>query len=135
MKSIILVQNILLGLLIPISLWADTPVDMQRLNEAGGQSRICYFSLNNKKEFESVDKFTKKLNKKSNHQIIVEEFAGKIRDPEKAFLEMVKEKVKRGQSCDGLVISGHHTGSFGGKQADGQLSIEFIEKLFLNETL
>ncbi len=48
--------------------------------------------------------------------------------PEDSF----KEMVKSGTSCDGLVISGHHTGSFGGKRAKGSLGIDFLEKLSCN---
>ena len=40
--------------------------------------------------------------------------------------------VESGVVCDGLVISGHHTGSFGGKRAKGSLSIDLMEELSCN---
>ncbi len=88
-------------------------------------SSICYFSLNNEKEFIEMEKFTKKLNTFSKEKITIKEFLKPDSDPENSFEEMVKS----GQKCDGLVISGHHTGSFGGKNARGSLGIDFLEKL------
>jgi hypothetical protein len=88
-------------------------------------AHICYFSLNNEKEFKEMDKFTKKINRYSSEKITVQEFLRPGSNPEVAFAAMVKSGVK----CDGLVISGHHTGSFGGKNARGSLSVDFMEKL------
>ena len=90
---------------------------------------ICYFSLNNEKEFTEMERFTKKLNKHSFHSITVNEYMTERRDPEKSF----KKMVDSGQKCDGLVISGHHTGAFGGKRSDGSLDIDFLEKLSCNK--
>ena len=88
-------------------------------------AKICYFSLNNEKEFHEMDKLVKKLNKHSKEKIEIQEFLTKGANAEVAFSKMVKSGVK----CDGLVISGHHTGSFGGERASGGLSISFMEKL------
>jgi hypothetical protein len=88
-------------------------------------SRICYFSLNNQKEFEEMDKFTKKLNTVSKTPIEIQEFQTEGSDIKQSFEAMVKSGAK----CDGLVISGHHTGSFGGKRGNGQLDISFMEEL------
>ena len=98
------------------------------VNPAFG-AKICYFSLNNEKEFKEMGKLTRKLNKYSKEKIEIQEFLTSGDNPEKAFEEMVKSGVK----CDGLVISGHHTGSFGGKRANGGLGIDFMEKLSCNE--
>lgn len=86
---------------------------------------ICYFSLNNKSEFKVMDEFTKKLNQHSPRKISVAEFLPQGGKPEEAF----KKMIESGTKCDGLVISGHHTGSFGGGRADGSLSINFLEDL------
>ena len=76
-------------------------------------STICYFSLNNEKEFHEMKRFTTQLNRFSKRKIKVVEFLTENGDVESAFKKMTMSGVK----CDGLVISGHHTGSFGGKRA------------------
>ena len=90
---------------------------------------ICYFSLGNEKEFREMDKFTKRLNKHSSHPITITEYMTRGGEPEESFKEMVESGVK----CDGLVISGHHTGSFGGERGQGSLGINFLEKLSCDE--
>ena len=91
-------------------------------------ARICYFSLNNEKEFHVMEEFTEKLNRYSPIKIEVQEFLPKGGDTKEAF----KRMVESGVVCDGLVISGHHTGSFGGKRATGSLSIDLMEELSCN---
>lgn len=86
---------------------------------------ICYFSLNNEKEFHEAQKFTEKLNKVSPRKITVSEHLTENSEPQEAFRELVKS----GQKCDGLVISGHHTGSFSGTRAQGNLELDFLENL------
>ena len=66
-----------------------------------------------------------KLNSSSEETIQIQEFLTENGDPEEDFKKMVETKVQ----CDGLVISGHHTGSFGGKRAQGSLSLNFLEEL------
>ncbi len=87
--------------------------------------RICYFSLNNTAEFTEMEKFTHKLNKRAKVPIEVQEFMTKGDNASDAFEEMVKSGVE----CDGLVISGHHTGSFGGENASSNLDVSFMEKI------
>ena len=86
---------------------------------------VCYFSLNNEKEFTEMKKFTKKLNQHSAHPISIDEYLTEGEDPAASFQKMVES----GKRCDGLVISGHHTGAFGGKRSEGSLGIGFLEKL------
>ncbi len=88
-------------------------------------AKICYFSLNNYKEFEVMDKFTKNLNRYAKEKIEIEEFQTEGASVEESF----KKMVESGAMCDGLVISGHHTGSFGGKRGNGTLGIDFMEGL------
>lgn len=90
--------------------------------------RICHFSLNSDDEFRVTKDFLGKLNKASPTQVTVEEFMPLGGDPNKAFLKMVESGVR----CDGLVISGHHTGSYGGHRAKGKLSMDFMESLSCN---
>ena len=90
---------------------------------------ICYFSLNNEKEFTEMEKFTEKLNEHSSHPISVGEYMTEGGSPEESFKKMIDEEAP----CDGLVISGHHTGSFGGKRARGSLSVDFLEKISCDE--
>ena len=88
-------------------------------------ANICYFSLNNEKEFHESAKLVKKLNKVSPEKIQVFEYQTEGDNPEESFGKMLDS----GQRCDGLVLSGHHTGSFGGKRAQGSLGIDFLEKM------
>lgn len=87
--------------------------------------RICHFSLNSDDEFRETKTFLDKLNKVSPTPIEVKEFMPKGSKPEESFLKMVKSGVR----CDGLVISGHHTGAYSGKLAKGKLSMDFMESL------
>lgn len=86
---------------------------------------ICYFSLNNPKEYRDMNKLAQELNNKTGQKITVKEYMTENSDPEVAFQKMVNSQA----NCDGLVISGHHTGAFGGKRADGTLKIDFLEKI------
>ncbi len=107
-------------LLVLIALIASTEVLAQART-----ARICYFSLNNEKEFQSVADLAKKLNAATGHNIIVKEYMNDGDNPETAFRRMVNS----GEKCDGLVISGHHYGAWEGKRANGRLRLDFIEKL------
>ena len=91
---------------------------------------LCFISLNNEKEFITTKKFADKLNKsgRSNHQINVIEAQNPGSHPE----DSVKDLISSGTVCHGLVISGHHTGSFGGKRGKGSLSLNFLEQLSCN---
>ena len=87
---------------------------------------ICYFSLNNEKEFTTAKEFTGRLNERSKtRKITVKEYLTEGEEPNESFQKMMDEGAK----CDGLVISGHHTGSFGGKRSQGSLGIDFLEEL------
>lgn len=86
---------------------------------------VCYFSLNSETEFHVTKKFMDKLNKSSLVNIQVKEFMPEKGKPNQEF----KKMVESGQRCDGLVISGHHTGNYGGLRADGKLMLDTIESL------
>ena len=88
---------------------------------------ICYISLNNEKEMKLTQQFVQKIERALNIQgyIKVHEFQKKDSRPGKSF----KALLDSGTQCDGLVISGHHTGSFGGARASGGLYLENLEKL------
>lgn len=98
------------------------------LNTSYAQVNLCYFSLNNEKEVQVMQSFAKELNLYSEEKINVKEFQELGSNPVTSFKNMVKSNYR----CDGLVISGHHTGSFGGKRANGPLSVELLEKLSCN---
>ena len=93
--------------------------------EPQGDFHICYFSLNNEKEVTEMQKFTEKIEKHTHCSISVKEYLTEGDDPEESFQKMIDSGVR----CDGLVISGHHTGAFGGKRSYGRLGINFLEKL------
>lgn len=91
--------------------------------------RMCYFSLNNEKEFTEMTAFVSKIQRRIPRKIVVEE----LRDPGAVSSadESFKNMVSSGKACDGLVISGHNTGfSYAGKRARGAgLTLAGIEKL------
>lgn len=104
------------------------------------QFNICYFSLNKEDEFEITKDFMNKLNVSSGVQINVLEFLpdkstvkkkGNESDGNYGPNAFFKKMVESGTKCDGLVISGHHTYSYGGKRAfeKQNLEMEFMEKL------
>ena len=89
------------------------------------ETTLCYFSLNNEKEYEVMEKLVTRLDKVSKEKIIIKEFQTKDDDPHNSFKQMLDSKT----ICNGLVISGHHTGSFGGERSQGKLDIDFIEEM------
>ena len=94
---------------------------------AANDLQICYFSLNEESEFHATKDFMDKLNAVSPTKITVKEFMPEGGDPDQSF----KKMVESGTRCDGLVISGHHTGSYGGKRAKDKrrLSLDTIENM------
>ncbi len=97
--------------------------------ETTADFHICYFSLNNEKEFTEMQKFTDKLNQYSQYSFSVDEYMPENGDPEESFQKLIESGVR----CDGLVLSGHHTGSFGGDRTIGSLGINFLETLSCND--
>lgn len=98
------------------------------------EATICYFSLNNTKEFKTMQNFARQLNSKNQAggKIHVVEYMQTRGSPEEAFKRMIEDMNAKNQKCDGLVISGHHTGSWGGHNADGTLSLDFLETASCN---
>jgi hypothetical protein len=97
-------------------------------SQAGANPRnLCFFSLNNSNEFELTRAFLEDTNPLGNTPVQAIEFHHPARDanPESSFRSMLENP----QACDGLVISGHHTGSFSGNRAKGVLNIDFLERL------
>lgn len=87
--------------------------------------RICYISLNNDKEFGVTKAFVDRIQTLTQKPLIeVVEYQQAGERPEKTLETLISTHTK----CDGLVISGHHTGAFGGGRASGSLSIEFMER-------
>ena len=72
-----------------------------------------------------MENFSQKLNPFSSQEIIVNEYQTEGSDPKQSFRKMLQS----GARCEGLVVSGHHTGAFGGKRANGSLGIEFLEEM------
>ncbi|RYZ76181.1 MAG: hypothetical protein EOP05_05775 [Proteobacteria bacterium] len=86
---------------------------------------LCYISMNNDKEFGMTKDFVDRVQKLTGKNMIdVTEHQKLGESPEST----LKTLMSSGTSCDGLVISGHHTGAFGGGRASGSLSIEFMER-------
>ncbi len=91
---------------------------------------VCFFSMNNEKEFKVFHSFVQKIQNNSS-MIKVVEFMKEGSNPSQAFTDLVYSGIH----CDGLVISGHHTGSFGGKRASGSIAVSLFEKLSCDEAL
>lgn len=84
---------------------------------------LCFFSLNNPREYSIASDFLEGL--PANVRTIEFHWPGDEDRPEQSFSDMVASSPP----CDGLVISGHHTGSFGGHRANGVLRIDLLETL------
>jgi hypothetical protein len=97
--------------------------------QAGGAEArtLCFFSLNNSREFELTRSFLDQASRLGGNSIHVVELHDPERDanPQTSFKQVLESKP----GCDGLVISGHHTGSFGGNRAEGVLNISYLEQL------
>ena len=96
------------------------------------EQNLCFFSLNNSREFELTRALLERENSPGGNQINVVEFHEPAQDaiPSSSF----KRMIATNPTCDGLVISGHHTGSFGGARAKGVLDINFLEELSCDAT-
>ena len=99
-------------------------------NQKSEKLHICFFSLNTLTEIDELEKIINRMNRglRTPSQVTVQEYQAKSSYPAKSFEKMIKKNV----TCDGLVISGHHTGSYGGKRSWGSLKVGFIEKLSCN---
>ena len=91
--------------------------------------QLCFFSLNNEKEFHTTKDFFDEVQKQTSAFVNVKEYQANGTDPKRSFTSMINSSVR----CDGLVLSGHHTSDFGGKRARGTISINFLEKLSCQE--
>ncbi|OFZ19136.1 MAG: hypothetical protein A2X94_10350 [Bdellovibrionales bacterium GWB1_55_8] len=88
--------------------------------QSAAPTSICYLSLNT-----DVEKATlEKLLRKSSPGVQVHEFQSEGNSPE----DSLRELIESGKRCDVLVISGHHSGSYWGERADGQLRLELLEQ-------
>lgn len=87
---------------------------------------ICYFSFNNQLEVSVMQKLVTQLNaNQERFRFTVAEYLAEGSEVSLAFMQLIDKKVR----CDGLVITGHHTGSFGGARGKGSLHIDFLENL------
>jgi hypothetical protein len=93
----------------------------------GDPANLCFFSLNSTREYELTRRFVERANPLLERSVRVVEFHDPARepDPEASFEALVAS----GTVCEGLVISGHHTGSFSGHRAEGVLNIDLLERL------
>jgi len=92
------------------------------------QRRICYFSLNNDREFKA---FQKQYESVPNLEIIeLMPVAG--RDPLQSLrdgIDNLRATDPGNPHCDGLVLSGHHNGKWFGARARGSLDLSALEEL------
>lgn len=106
--------------------------------------QLCYISLNNDKEFgmartliddiQASLGLSKVITVKELHNLREDPAKNQQSAPPSKYFQKrdPKESIAKALSdqtvCDGLVISGHHTGSFGGQLASGELNIDFLAK-------
>lgn len=110
-----------------------TPGPLNATAHAGSEPlNICYFSFNDERELTETQALMKRIERETGLRVNVKEYltpppdqAGAQPNPRLAFERMVKSGVR----CDGLVISGHHTGAWGGKRAKGTLPMDFLETM------
>ena len=94
------------------------------------KTTFCFFSLNNAKEDDTL-----KRKYKDNPNVEVKEF---YQESGKSVEESFK-KMMESERCDNLVISGHHTGYFAGKQSISKgntsqtLDLDFMEEMACEE--
>jgi hypothetical protein len=90
------------------------------------EKTLCFFSLNNALEYHLTTDFLEQAERAGYGKVRTLEFHNPDSDsvPESSFDAMLESRPP----CDGLVISGHHTGSFGGNRARGVLDIGFLEE-------
>ncbi len=86
---------------------------------------ICYVSFNNHKEYYLLNSFLAKVQKlaKTTKKIRAIEWLQQGGDAKETFQRMVGSKMK----CHALVISGHHTGTWGGHRASRGVSLTDVE--------
>ena len=88
---------------------------------------ICHFSLNHNQEYQTIKSMINQI--KHKQDITVHEFSALSGDPNQSFLQMIKSS----RNCNGLVVSGQHTGNSNYEQAQqSSLDIRFLEKLSCN---
>ena len=104
---------------------------------ANADKEICYFSLNNDKEFKVTKKFIDGLDRVMDEKVIVHEYLpdqcvakdGSKKKVKCDAKESFKKMVASGVKCDGLVITGHHYSNWTGVRSSGRLGLELIEEL------
>ncbi len=88
----------------------------------GNPLQLCYFSLNNSLEKPTAEAFIEQLPQTGQPVQISEHM-----HPRLGAKASFQKLLDSGQRCDGLVISGHHTGAFGGERANDLLTIDWLE--------
>lgn len=92
------------------------------LAASGDPLQLCFFSLNNSLEKPYAERFISEL-PQSGQTVAVREYM----QPKLGAKASFQRLLDSGERCDGLVISGHHTGAFGGERAHDLLTIDWLE--------
>ena len=123
-----------LSKLVLMSLLIFTPTSFVLSEGDSSPANMCFFELGNKftsenffKQFKNEKNCTTDLNKKGPYCFFVGDQENK--NSKDAFKEMIKSMQKAGKKCDGLVISGHHTGSWYGTDNTNLLRLSDIEEI------
>ena len=104
-----------------------------------GKFHICFFELDNTKTSQN---FKNRIDKNSNNRLckkkqefsstntVVHCYQPNQEKGVKAFERMIQEITQSGDRCDGLVMSGHHTGNWYG--GTGRIKLKDLEDLSCN---
>ena len=110
-----------------LALLLSPTLEPARAGEAERPARICYFSMNNRKESVQAARFVTKVNEYSEQKFEVRE----LFDPtEEADPNVALEKAcASGLACEGFVLSGHHVDDWFGDSVSEHLTHDTIAKL------
>lgn len=93
---------------------------------------ICYFALDNEKEYQLLRTFIDKIQKlapNGSRPLRVLEWMPEGTDSKRSFERMVTSGVK----CQALIISGHHTGRWWGPRTSQGIALNDVENYSCNE--
>jgi len=115
------------GLLVFVLLSSGLFAASSSKNNSTGKPRLCFFELDNP---HTSDNFITQANNElsgNDLNLLRTPKIDKNKSAETAFTDWIKKMKQKNIKCDGLTLSGHHTGDWYGKK--GALSLKYLEAL------